>query len=239
MSLKKSIIYDYYSEIKYRIYYSILTMISTLGIAYFYKVELLLLLTNYIANYNVQFIYTKPSELLFFFIELSLVLSIIFFLISVLVNITLYTIPALYYREYLTFLKLVMFILIYIIFCLYITFQGVIPYLTNYLITLSNDTYQLHYVYNVKTSELFSYFIMVTLGSFTLMIIPLVLLFILIYIQPNITTIHKIRIYNAIVMLFISALISPGDWMIQLILFICLLTLFELGIVIYTIYINI
>jgi len=239
MNFHKTLIYNYYSEIKYRLLYSAIMSFCTFLICYLYKVELLLLLTDYVSGYNVHFIYTRPTELLFFYIELSILASSILLILYSVINILFYFTPALYKREFRHIIKFGIILFLYIIGCIFFILKLIIPYLTSYLISLNSDTYQLHYVYNVKSSELLYYFVAITLIFLLLLLIPLVIFYLFVYVSPNTTLIHRIRIYTYIAILLISAILSPGEWLIQFLLTGVLLILMELGILIYSIYINI
>lgn len=239
MTFKETLVYGYYSELKYRLYYSFCTFITTLVILYSYKVELLLLITSYIANYNVNFIYTKPSELLIFYIELTVSISIFVWLIYILFNLLLYITPALYFREFNILLKYIFFTSSYFILSLCIIIKLIVPYVTYYLISINNDTYTLNYVYNVRTTELLSYIIAIIMISLILFYIPVLTYLIFKYLSPNTSFISKFRIYSYIFILLLSAMLSPGEWLIQILMILLLCFLFEFSLVIYIISINI
>ena len=92
----------FFFEIKYRIFYIILSIIFTFIICYLYKEQFIYLLTNYLL-YNMashRFIFTKLTQILITYIKFSIFLSLFINIPFIILHLLYFFITALYKHEF-------------------------------------------------------------------------------------------------------------------------------------------
>nr|YP_003434230.1 SecY-independent transporter protein [Chattonella marina]BAI70577.1 SecY-independent transporter protein [Chattonella marina] len=106
---------QHFYELKFRLFYCIITLLSCWFIFYYYKYELLYLI-NLTNNQNGYFIFTNISEVFLVFIKTSLILSVFICLPYFLFQLKCFLCPCLYSYEYFKVSKLFYQLLIYLFF---------------------------------------------------------------------------------------------------------------------------
>ena len=92
----------FFSEIKYRIFYIIISLLITFIVSYLYKEQLIYLLTHYLL-YNMashRFIFTKLTQILLTYIKFSIILSFFINVPFILLHALYFFIAALYKHEF-------------------------------------------------------------------------------------------------------------------------------------------
>jgi sec-independent protein translocase protein TatC len=222
--------FKYLNELKFRIFYSFLTILISFICCYIYSDQIIYLFTNYLlVNMNShRFIFTNLTNILITYIKFSLVVSIAISIPIILLHFWLFIVPGLYKHEK----QIIDIYLILNFICFYIgyslAFHFLLPKIWTFFLSFENNNtfFPLHFEAKLE-DYLFSalFFILNILITFQLPAI----LFVLIYL--NIISfkfiIGKRKIYY-LVFLLLSGLLCPPEIYSQFFFVILLVILYEL-----------
>lgn len=217
-------------ELKYKIFYSILTIILTSLSCYIYINQLMYVLTYYLLyNMNSQrFIFTKLTELFFTYIKFSLISGLFFSLPCILFSFWLFFIPGLYKyeRQYLNWYTSIV-IIIFILSCI-LNYYLILPNVLNFFLFFENNNnfFPVHFEARLKD---YLFPILLLLFNITLCFqIPSIIILLLFFNFIDYNYLVKNRKYFYLTFIFISALIAPPDIYNQVVLTLLIIMLYEL-----------
>lgn len=224
----------YISEIYYRFFYFLFSVIISISILYFYKDDIIfitiipILLKNNLFDY---FIFTEPREILFLYLYSCLNFLIIVLVPYMLISSFDFIRTATYYQEWLKIKKLKYTLLyIYIIINLTTFFIG-LPIFWDFFSTFQTTSNLFSFFLELSAINYFYYFnsIFFITNVFQLfLVIGLVF-----YVKKGFLFLLVNKSYIFLLFLLFSTLITPPDLILQIILFCSLYTCLEIYIYIF------
>ena len=220
----------FFSEIKYRIFYIIISLLITFIVSYLYKEQLIYLLTHYLL-YNMashRFIFTKLTQILLTYIKFSIILSFFINVPFILLHALYFFITALYKHEFIVWLNLIFFSIFFYILSIFITYYYIYPNILNIFLNFEKYNFFFPLHFEAKIEE----FIFTTCFLFFNLIfcfqIPIILSILLYYKYINLEKIVKNRKIIYFIFLILSAIITPPDFLSQFFIYLLIIILFEL-----------
>jgi len=220
--IKPLLILVHMTEISYRIYYILLTLILTFMISFLCLEEIFYFLAFPIINLNPielqHFIYTNITELFFTYIKSSMVLSIFLSIPVGYIHLWAFLVPGLYEfeRKYLSYLMLSSLVMLAIGFL--IGYQILIPLTWKFFLELEWSSPLLLIKLEPKISE---YFNIITKTIFFFMIsfqLPIIFFSLINLNFISFKTLIYNRHYAILYALIIGALLSPPDVFSQMLI---------------------
>jgi len=111
--------------------------------------------------------------------------------------------------------------------------QHLIPLLLVYLMNISSQISNIYLVYNVKLTELMEFIVISCYMLYIVFLLPYLVVLVLLKLNISERTIHAYRKYIYLLLLILSSLFSPGDWSIQIILYLLFILMVEFSILVY------
>jgi sec-independent protein translocase protein TatC len=237
-------------EIKFRVFYIILSYLLTFIINYLYHEELLIILNKPLIKSKIidHFIYTNITEAFFSYLKLVTFISILFIIPIILLNIWLFLIPGLYSYERIKIEKI--FIIFFILINLAIE-RGInyfIPKFYEFFIKfnsiseINNNIFDINILDSsinsvyIKDIELFHLSFEPKINEFITLIIQFLIILIVLIILPiilynikiNIRIFIQLRKYIFILILIMAGIITPPSIINQIFISIPLIFTYEL-----------
>lgn len=246
MNITKKILHEIYL----RHLYTLLTFIITFITCYENAYELIYLIVKPLQGFlesskNIKiitFIFTDITEAFQTHLKISLICSLFFTIIYYILQILYFLTPALYKKDYIIFkfwLKSWLYLFLSLILILY---QIILPILWNFFLSFeANSEYQ---IFTITLQAKILDYINLSLNiiyNFSFILLLFVLLNINIYYYQQIKIKHliKFRKYIYIIILCISALISPPDVLSQILFSIPIIFGYEITIFCFYIYLEV
>jgi sec-independent protein translocase protein TatC len=223
-------------ELKYNFFILLITFFYLFIVSYYFSNQLIYLLINILINKDLlkYFIFTNITEIfitnifistfvsLFIIFQLSLIQSWIFFS------------SGLFKYENFKIIKIYIFFVIFNFFIVSIILIKIIPNIWYFFLNINfSNKYLFNIYFEPKLNNYFNFIF----SSFIYMFLIFIYFFILFYIIFNnifnIKTIINLRKFFFLKFIIISALISPPDFINQLLIFFIFLILFEIFIYLY------
>ncbi|MCX8059335.1 MAG: twin-arginine translocase subunit TatC [Spirochaetes bacterium] len=228
--------WDHLEELRRRIIFYLIILLILFIFCFFETEKILSIFKKPLTNYKIDLFYFKPYEKFFLHIKISFYSSIIISIPFLFMQFILFIIPALNKKEKIIFLIFSVFSLIVFILSLLFSYFIAIPYALSFLINFSAfDPFQ--NMFNV--SSYFDFIFNIILATSIVFQIPLIILILLISKIIDIKVLTKNRKYILLIILIISAIFSPPDILSMLLIAIPLYFLYEMSIIIYSIFFNI
>jgi len=233
---KNILFLNHFYELRYRIYYYIISNIITTLVAYEYSTELIYLfarplLINKTHEVN-QLIYTNITEAFFTFLNISLFSSIFLTIPILLYQVFFYLLPGLYEYEKENLSYIIYFMLIMILINLAIIYFLVLPIIWSFFLEFDNTMSQ--EVFKIKFEGKINEYITLVenlIISFAICSqIPVILIVLINFNLLNFNVLVKARSFMVITCLILGAMLSPPDVFSQVILAIPLYFSYEFGI---------
>lgn len=226
-------LYNYYLELKNRIFLLIITWLITVIICYLYKEILLFLLIK--ANselYNLKsfyFISTGLTDVFKVYLRLSYFLSTQFLILIFFYHFIIFIAPALFYYEY-KIIKIFIFN-----FCLFFCISifsinyFIIPNIWNFFFSFQNNNLlNINIFFEAKISDYLNFYINVYYTTVAVNYIFFIVLILLNFVQNKIIFVLKTRKIFYFVFLIIATLVTPPDVISQVFLVLYFILIFEL-----------
>lgn len=219
------------NELKYRVFYYIISIFFMFIICFYYKVELFFLISSVFLEYKCGFIYTGLIEPFIIYLKISILFSILFTLPVYFYNFSFFFFKSIYqYNTIYFILYFCFFYTISIIFYI-LSYLILFPIFLEFLFTFQrlNSLEILNLVLQATMSQYYYFFINYILYILVIILIPNVYLIIIFFklITTEYFYNYKFRKYIYICSLFNFFLIAPPDFLIQLIFFPFVIILFE------------
>lgn len=231
--MKLIIIYSYFLEIRNRFCLLLHGWGITAIICYLYKETLLFLLIKpnfFLIDFTlVYFIFTNVTEILSAYIKLIFFITNQIFIFCFLYHVLLFLSPGLYYFEY-TFLKQVLFTS-YIFSFLSITILNnvILPgcwfFFLSFQKTVTNHTINLFF--EAKINEYISFYINLYFICYLNCQMFMILILFLMYTKGDLRVIKKFRKIFYLLFIIFATIITPPDIISQLMLSICIVSIYE------------
>jgi sec-independent protein translocase protein TatC len=236
----------YFIEIKYRIFYFLVSLILTLFIIYFYIDECVYLFSYPILETNIlklfqsdsafdsnRLIYTNATEAFIINLKFSFLFANIICFINLLIHFILFIIPSLYKSEYFNLVFFFLLLCLMFFISLFVIYYILIPNIWSFLVSFERSDFSdlLNIKLEAKISEYFDFIFNIFCYLSVIFQFPL---FMIVLFLMNIITINKFifyRKYIVLISLVVGALISPPDVFSQILLAIPLIILFEITII--------
>ena len=229
----------HFSELRKRIFFSLIFFIIFFLLSYFFSKEIynFLLKPFYeISNSsNRKIIYTSPAEAFITYLKLSLYCAIFFSFPIFITQIYLFLSPALYKNEK----KNIFFIFIFSPFLFFLgaifSYYFILPQALKFLLSfeyqgLQGDNFSIQL--ETKISEYLNFVLNLILGFGIAFQLPILLLFLIRYGFLSIYDLRKKRKYWIVIIFILSAILTPPDVLSQISLAILLILFFEIVILI-------
>ncbi len=220
------------NELKFRIFYYIITLVFTFLIFFNYKVELFFLISSIFLNYKCGFIYTGLMEPFIIYLKISILFSIIFTLPIYFYNFGFFFFKSLYRYTTRYFILYIFFFYIVSIICYILSFIFIFPIFLEFLFTFQrlNSIDILNLVLQATMSQYYYFFINYIIYLFLIILIPNIYLIIIFFnlINKEYFYNYRFRKYIYICSLLNFFLIAPPDVLLQLVFFPFVIILFEL-----------
>ena len=222
-------------ELRNRLGYLLVTLISTILLSFAYKESVLYLLVKsslfQIKNELPFFIYTNLTEVFSTYFKLSIITGIyvtfpIFFL-----HIWFFINPGLYQSEYRSARKIFLIFTYLWLLNNFLTYHFVLPWVWNFFLQFGNNASEspLSLFFEIKLAEYMDFLIsIITCFSLSFQLFVTILLWILHNSQYDLFLFTKNRRFVYTITLLFAALITPPDLLSQLIFTGPLLTIYEL-----------
>jgi len=219
-------------ELKYRIFYYLISFFCTFFICFYFKIELFFLISSIFLFYETGFIYTHLIEPFIIYLKLcfffSLIITFPYYIYSILYFFyksffNYYTLFFFLYTISVYILSLSLFILFFIL-----LFPFFLKFLFTYQRTNSFETLEL--ILQATMSQYYNFFFYYILYYLLLILIPnlfLVLVFLNIFEKELLFT-PKFRVYLYSIVFIIFLIFAPPDFIIQLIFLLPILILIEI-----------
>ena len=229
--LNNSQIWIYYiKEIRFKIFYSFLTILITSLSCYLYINQLIYFLASYLLhNMNSQrFIFTKLTELFTTYLKFSLITGSIISIPFIIFSFWLFFIPGLYkyernYLNYFIFFVIILFSLSWAV-----SYHFILPNILKFFLHFENDNVYFPVHLEAKLNDyLFPIFILL-MNILICFQLPSILTLLLFFNVIDFEYLIKKRKYFYISFIFLSALISPPDIYNQFILTCLIIIVYEL-----------
>ena len=223
-------------ELKYNFFILLITFSYIFIISYYFSNQLIYLLINILINKDLlkYFIFTNITEIFITNIYISAFVS--FFLIFQLSLIQGWFFFSLGLFKYENF-KIIKIYVIFLIFNFFIIFVILIKIIPNIWYFFLNINFSDKYLFNIYFEPKLNNYFNFIFSSFIYMFLIFIYFFILFYIIfnniLNIKIIINLRKFFFLKFIIISAILSPPDFINQLLIFIIFLILFEIFIYIY------
>ncbi len=203
------------NELKFRIFYSIITFFFTFLICFYYKVELFFIVSSPFLNYKYGFIYTGLMEPFIIYLKISLLFSIIFTLPIYFYNFSFFFFKS-FYKYNIVYFGFYIFIFYILALIIYISsFIFIFPVFLEFLFTFQrlNSSEILNLVLQATMLQYYYFFVNYILYIFIIIFIPNVYLIILFFNFTNKDYFYNynFRKYIYICSLFNFFIIAPPD----------------------------
>nr|YP_010165735.1 Sec-independent protein translocase component TatC [Imasa heleensis]QRR29748.1 Sec-independent protein translocase component TatC [Imasa heleensis] len=210
-------LYNYLLEIKYRLLYVTISIITCIIICYIYKYKLLYILTSINIDYRTEFVYTQITDL--FVVYLLIVIYITIALATTLLyfNLYLYIKPALYVSESLTVRNFTIFLILVLLIGLILNSMYVIPLLINYFYTFEKEQALTDLFLQLQLKDYLMFYINANIMIFLLYLSPIIMYSVLTYVNLTVISVKKYRKYIYILIILSMSFILPPDLYLQVI----------------------
>lgn len=218
---------EHAQELRKRLFFSILIIIIVFFIFFTFSKPLLKFLVEPLNKLGYKPIAIKVYEALFARMKASFFASLIASSPIWLWLLIGFIIPALNKKEKRMFFIILLFCIVLLICGFFFSYKVLIPISLNYLSSLGDDVIQ-----NQPSIEFYlNYFLILFFATGIGFQLPLVLLFLSKINIINYRVLSKGRKFAIIILLIIAAVITPPDVVSQIILFIPLYLLYEIGVI--------
>jgi sec-independent protein translocase protein TatC len=222
------------TEVRKRLFISALIFLGLFASCYFFSQEIYQILLQPLKDAYSDFsdkriIYTNPAEAFLTYLKLSFFGGLFFGLPFFLLQIYLFIVPALYKKE--KKFTLIIFFFAPLLFFIgsIVAYKFIFPLCFKFFLAFENfDVYGLNIEMEAKISEYFSLFIHLIFGFALAFESPLLLVFLL---KKNIISVHSLkkkRKYWILLILVLSAILTPPDIITQIIMAVPLILVFEI-----------
>ncbi len=135
--------YQYFIELKFKIFYTFLMYGFTVIICYNYKFQILYLLSKHIlSNINSnKFFYNNITQLVYFYIEISCWISFLIIIPFIFFNFLSFFLNSFYFLDYIWMLKIYLYFLIIYIISILLCYFSIIPEFLSYFFNFEKNNY--------------------------------------------------------------------------------------------------
>lgn len=219
--------YDHLEIFRWKLISIIIFFLLAFFISFIFIDKIVSFLMTPLKSINVQLNYFKPYEKFITYIKIAIASGLFFSIPFALFQIGSFVYPALKKNEKkIFFLFVFLSPLIFLLGCLF-SYYIIIPVALNFFFNFASAD-------NIKPvwgiSSYFDFFILLTLATGILFILPLILLLFIKSGIIDVNTITKFRPYIIISIFIIAAILTPPDVLTQLLIAIPLILLFEITI---------
>lgn len=220
----------HFQELKYRIFYTILSFTLLTVVLYYFRNELVYILNGYKNNINEYFIYTKLSEIFITHIQLSVLLSLYITSIVMIIQFLIFITPGLYKYEYKIIKNLSIVIIINSTLTIVLLYFFIIPiiwkFFSGFQISSQENLYGIHL--ETKFSEYIELIIDVFLATYFIIQIFGISLYLAFINVIKLQTLINSRKIIYIIIFITAAIITPPDITSQLMIALPLILLYEI-----------
>lgn len=219
-------------ELKYRLFYYLISYFFTFFVCFYFKVELFFLISSIFLNYETGFIYTNLIEPFIIYLKLSFFFSLLFTF-----PYYIYCILYFFYKSFFNYHTLFYFLYSICIYILSISlfilfFILIFPIFLNFIFTYqrNNPFEMLGLILQATMSQYYNFFFYYILCYLGLILIPnlfLILIFLNVF-DKNWLFTRKFRVYLYSFTLFIFLIFSPPDFTLQILFLIPILFIVEI-----------
>lgn len=219
-------------EIKYRIFYYLISFFLTFCICFCFKVELFFLISSIFLSYETGFIYTNLVEPFIIYIKLCFFFSIIFTLPYFIYSILYFFFKSFFNYYTIFYFIYILFIYILTILLFIIIFLIIFPIFLKFIFTYqrSNSFEILELILQATITQYYNFFFYYTIYYLFLITIPnlfLISMFLNISKKELLFT-TKFRTYLYIFTIIIFLFIAPPDFVLQLLFLLPIILLIEI-----------
>lgn len=223
-------------ELKYNFFILLITFFYIFAISYYFSNQLIYLLINILINKDLlkYFIFTNITEIFITNIYISAFVSFFLIFQLSLIQSWFFFSSGLFKYENFKIIKIYIIFLIFNFFIIFIILIKIIPNIWYFFLNINfSDKYLFNIYFEPKLNNYFNFIF----SSFIYMFLIFMYFFILFYIIfnniLNIKIIINLRKFFFLKFIIISAVISPPDFINQLLIFLIFLILFEIFIYLY------
>nr|YP_009138099.1 SecY-independent transporter protein [Lobosphaera incisa]AKF78657.1 SecY-independent transporter protein [Lobosphaera incisa] len=221
-------IFNYFTEIRFRIFYSLFSFIFLYFTCYYFSVELIYLFVKPFLNYENKFIFINLTEAFYTTLKLCWVVSITTIIPLFFYQIWCFIIPSFFYHEKKQ-MELLLYFLILILIGSCILFYSIFPVLCDFLLgyQIKNNLVSLQLQPRISSLLTVCFTLFFTLFFFLQTPLFFYILFYYKILLPQTVSIG--RKYFMLFALLFSAFISPPDILAQSFLFFSFFLVFEIS----------
>jgi Sec-independent protein secretion pathway component TatC len=223
-------------ELKYNFFILLITFFYLFTVSYYFSNQLIYLLINILINKDLlkYFIFTSITEIFITNIFISAFISFfIIFQLSLIQSWFFFSSGLFKYENF----KIIKIYIIFVIFNFFIIFVILIKIIPNIWYFFLNINFSNNYLFNIYFEPKLNNYFNFIFSSFIYMFLIFIYFFLLFYVIFNnifnIKIIINLRKFFFLKFIIISAIISPPDFINQLLIFIIFVILFEIFVYIY------
>lgn len=220
----------YFLEIKNRFLLISITWLFSFLLCYFYKEVLLFLIVKF-DNFDIlitplYFIFTNITEMFSIYIKLLHFIANQIFLIYFLYHILLFIAPGLYHYEYKCFFQIFSLAILFWVFSIYLLNNFFLPICWNFFISFQN--LNSNFYFEAKLNEYLNFYLTLYYICNISCQFFMILIFFFNSLKGNLYKIKQLRKVLYLFFICFATIATPPDIISQLILFACLVCIFEL-----------
>lgn len=216
-------------ELKWRFFYICSSILFIFIICYIFKNEFLFLCVKPLIlniSFETSLVYTHLTEMFLVYINISLFFTILYSIPYILYQCWIFTLPALYFEESLELKEILKYFLFFLYFGLFLGYCFFIPFFWDFLIRYNTNSIQ----YFAKISEYIHFITSLLFYNGFFCLLPLILIILNKLKIQVIFIIFNQRLYFYLLFMLFISVISPPEFLTQIILFLLFFLFFELSI---------
>jgi sec-independent protein translocase protein TatC len=225
----------FFIEIKFRLFYILLSFLLCFLICFYFKEELIYILTNYILYFmsSQRFIFSKLTQILYIYLKFALTLSLFLNLPFFFFHIIYFFFSGLYFHEKKKIIYIFFLFNLNYILSIFLTYFYIFPFWLNIFLNFekNNQIFPLHFEANLN--DFFFFMFNLFFNVIFCFQIPLII-YLLIYLKIiDILFIIKNRKIFYLFCIILSACFAPPDIFNQCLIYFLFIIIYELFILLF------